>query len=103
MSLEHDSPEEALVRSVRISDAVQSLVGGLKVTPGFVVAKGGITSSDVGTKALQVKNATVLGQIPPRHTGMAARVRRAVSRGCPISYSPVMWGKWRHLRRRWRY
>ena len=65
LSLEHDSPEEALVRSVRISDAVQSLVGRLKVTPAFVVAKGGITSSDVGTKALQVKRATVLGQIRP--------------------------------------
>ena len=33
--------------------------------PAFVVAKGGITSSDVGTKALQVKRAAVLGQIRP--------------------------------------
>ena len=31
----------------------------------FVVAKGGITSSDVGTKALKVKRARVLGQIRP--------------------------------------
>lgn len=30
-----------------------------------MVAKGGITSSDVGTKALQVKHAAVLGQIRP--------------------------------------
>jgi len=30
-----------------------------------VVAKGGITSSDVGTKALRVKRANVLGQIWP--------------------------------------
>lgn len=65
LSLENDSPETALTRSVKISDAVQSLVGGLKVTPGFVVAKGGITSSDVGTKALKVKKATVLGQVRP--------------------------------------
>lgn len=65
LSLEQDSPKDALVRSVKISDAVQSLVGKLKVTPAFVVAKGGITSSDVGTKALQVKRATVLGQIRP--------------------------------------
>lgn len=65
LSLENDSPEAALTRSVKISDAVQSLVGGLKVTPGFVVAKGGITSSDVGTKALKVKKATVLGQVRP--------------------------------------
>ncbi len=65
LSLESDSPEAALLRSVRISDAVQSLVGRLKVTPAFVVAKGGITSSDVGTKALKVRQATVLGQIRP--------------------------------------
>lgn len=65
LSLEQDSPEAALVRSVKISDAVQSLVGRLRVTPAFVVAKGGITSSDVGTKALGVKRATVLGQIRP--------------------------------------
>lgn len=53
--LENDTREEALIRSTKISDAVQSLVGGLKVKPAFVVAKGGITSSDVGTKALKVK------------------------------------------------
>ena len=35
------------------------------MTPAFVIAKGGITSSDVGTKALAVKRANVLGQICP--------------------------------------
>ena len=53
--IENDTKEEALLRSVKISDAVQSLVGKLSVIPSFVIAKGGITSSDVGTKALQVK------------------------------------------------
>ena len=57
--------EDELRLSVRISDAVQSLVGGLSVVPKFVIAKGGITSSDVGTKALGVKRANVLGQIEP--------------------------------------
>ena len=57
--------EDELRLSVRISEAVQSLVGRLSVTPSFVVAKGGITSSDVGTKALKVKKARVLGQIMP--------------------------------------
>lgn len=65
LTLENDSKEDALERSVKISEAVQSLVGRLQVTPAFVVAKGGITSSDVGTKALQVKRAKVLGQIKP--------------------------------------
>ena len=53
------------MRYIKISDAVQSLVGKLKVTPAFVVAKGGITSSDIGTKALRVKKANVMGQICP--------------------------------------
>lgn len=57
--------EDELLLSVRISDAVQSLVGRLNLTPSFVIAKGGITSSDVGTKALSVQRANVLGQIRP--------------------------------------
>ena len=65
LALKDDSKEAALLRSVKISDGVQKLVGGLSVTPAFVVAKGGITSSDVGTKALAVKRANVLGQIRP--------------------------------------
>lgn len=65
LSLENDSPQDALARSVKISEAVQSLVGRLQVTPAFIVAKGGITSSDIGTKALKIKQANVLGQIRP--------------------------------------
>ncbi len=63
--VDKESKEEALVRSVKISDGVQSLVARLNVTPAFVIAKGGITSSDVGTKALRVKRANVMGQIKP--------------------------------------
>ena len=37
----------------------------LEVRPAFVVAKGGITSSTIGTDALGVKKANVLGQICP--------------------------------------
>ena len=65
LSLKNDTKEQALLRSVKISDAVQSLVGRLNIEPAFVVAKGGITSSDVGTKALRVKKARVMGQIQP--------------------------------------
>lgn len=65
LTLEGDTKESALLRSVKISDGVQSLVARLGVTPAFVIAKGGITSSDVGTKALAVKRANVMGQIRP--------------------------------------
>ncbi len=57
--------EDDLRLAVKISDAVQSLVGRLSVVPSFVIAKGGITSSDIGTKALAVQKANVLGQIKP--------------------------------------
>ena len=57
--------EDELRLSIRISDAVQALVGRLEVVPSFIIAKGGITSSDVGTKALAVQKANVLGQIKP--------------------------------------
>ncbi len=63
--MENDTKEDALLRSVKISEGVYSLVGRLSVTPAFVIAKGGITSSDVGTKALKVKRANVMGQIRP--------------------------------------
>lgn len=57
--------EDELRLAMRISEAVHSLVGKLSVTPAFVIAKGGITSSEIGTKALQVKRADVLGQAAP--------------------------------------
>ena len=65
LTLPDDTKESALARSVKISDAVQSLVGRLSITPSYVIAKGGITSSDVATKALHVHKATVIGQICP--------------------------------------
>lgn len=65
LELPDDTKESALIRSVKISDGVQQLVGRLTVTPAFIIAKGGITSSDIGTKALKVIRADVLGQIIP--------------------------------------
>ena len=55
--------EEELKISVRISDAVTKTVSGLGVRPGFIIAKGGITSSDIGVRALRVKKALAAGQI----------------------------------------
>lgn len=60
---ENMTPEEKLQISVKISNAVTSIIGKLSVKPKFIIAKGGITSSDVGTKALLVKKARVMGQV----------------------------------------
>ena len=55
--------EKNLAASVKISDSLTSIVKNLSVRPKFLIAKGGITSSDVGTKGLGVKKALVLGQV----------------------------------------
>ena len=65
VDLDTDDKEKQLGISVEISDAVTSIIAKLSVRPNFIIAKGGITSSDVGTKALKVKRAVVLGQIKP--------------------------------------
>ncbi|MCA2499172.1 hypothetical protein JGY91_02395 [Staphylococcus xylosus] len=49
--------------STNISNALVGIVQGLKVKPRFIIAKGGITSSDVATKGLNIKKAIVIGQI----------------------------------------
>jgi uncharacterized protein YgbK (DUF1537 family) len=54
---------ESLELSVKISEALVHIVQNLTVQPQFLIAKGGITSSDLATKALGVKRAIVLGQI----------------------------------------
>ena len=59
------SEEESLRVAVQISDAITSIVHRLSVQPAFLIAKGGITSSDVGTKGLSVRRALVLGQVAP--------------------------------------
>lgn len=57
--------EEELKLSVRISEAVTSIVHDFAHTPRYLIAKGGITSSDIGTRGLEVKRATVAGQVAP--------------------------------------
>lgn len=59
------NPEDDLRIAVMISEAITSIVANLKHAPSFLVAKGGITSSDIGTKALKVTCATAMGQILP--------------------------------------
>lgn len=61
--LDVGNAEKNLAASVNISDALTSIVNRIKIRPKFLIAKGGITSSDVGTKGLSVKKALVLGQV----------------------------------------
>ena len=49
----------------KVSDALVELVQRIETRPRYLIAKGGITSSDLATRGLGVKRALVLGQIFP--------------------------------------
>jgi uncharacterized protein YgbK (DUF1537 family) len=57
--------ERSLSIGNRISRALVEIVGSISVRPRYILAKGGITSSDIATQALSVTRAKVLGQILP--------------------------------------
>ncbi|HZG67315.1 MAG TPA: four-carbon acid sugar kinase family protein [Herpetosiphonaceae bacterium] len=51
--------------SQTVSAALVTIVQGITEQPAWIIAKGGITSSDIATKGLQLKRAQVLGQALP--------------------------------------
>lgn len=58
-----DDKYENLRLSKLISESLVDIVSNLTIQPRFIIAKGGITSSDVATIGLKIKKALVLGQI----------------------------------------
>lgn len=59
------SKEESLRIVNQVSNGLIAIVDLLQARPSFVIAKGGITSSDVATKALLIEKAEVMGQLLP--------------------------------------
>lgn len=57
--------EASLTIARRVSDSLIAILHQLTTRPRYLLAKGGITSSDVATKALRVQRAQVVGQILP--------------------------------------
>lgn len=57
--------ESSLAIGRRISDGLVAIVRAIPTRPRYLLAKGGITSSDTATRGLDVKRALVLGQILP--------------------------------------
>jgi uncharacterized protein YgbK (DUF1537 family) len=57
--------EESLAIGRRISESLVSIVRGVSTVPRYVLAKGGITASDLATGGLHAKRSMVLGQILP--------------------------------------
>lgn len=59
------SPAESLQIINQVSSALVETVRGITIRPRFLIAKGGITSSDIATGGLGVRRAVVRGQILP--------------------------------------
>jgi uncharacterized protein YgbK (DUF1537 family) len=60
-----EDKEKSLVIGNQIADFITKVVSQIQVIPKFMIVKGGITSSDIAAKALQVKRAIVIGQALP--------------------------------------
>jgi len=60
-----DSKRDSLRIARAVSSGIVDIISQLDVRPRYIVAKGGITSSDVATRGLGVKRALVKGQIIP--------------------------------------
>ena len=57
--------ESSLSIGEAVSSGLVQIVRSISTQPRYLIAKGGITSSDVATKGLEVKRAMVWGQILP--------------------------------------
>ncbi|KAH7350560.1 hypothetical protein BKA65DRAFT_453015 [Rhexocercosporidium sp. MPI-PUGE-AT-0058] len=60
----HDGLSSLRIGSV-VAAALVSFLRGIEVRPRYIIAKGGITSSDAATKGLGIKRAMILGQAAP--------------------------------------
>jgi uncharacterized protein YgbK (DUF1537 family) len=63
------TPEGDLRIASAVSQLLVATIRKIRSRPGWVLAKGGITSSDIAVHALGVSTATVLGQIAPGVSG----------------------------------
>ncbi|MFW6007156.1 MAG: four-carbon acid sugar kinase family protein [Halanaerobiales bacterium] len=65
LNIEDNNRRKSLKYSNRISKGLVKSVEKAEIKPSYIIAKGGITSSDIGVHALKVDKALVLGQIYP--------------------------------------
>uniref|UniRef100_A0A2P2JJM3 Uncharacterized protein LOC100779987 isoform X2 n=1 Tax=Rhizophora mucronata TaxID=61149 RepID=A0A2P2JJM3_RHIMU len=56
------TPYESLEINFKVSSALVEIVRRISTRPRYILAKGGITSSDIATKALEAKCARIVGQ-----------------------------------------
>jgi uncharacterized protein YgbK (DUF1537 family) len=57
--------ERSLSIGSQISQSLVEIVSSMSIRPRYILAKGGITSSDIATQGMKIVQARVLGQILP--------------------------------------
>ncbi|GAB1208713.1 hypothetical protein APSETT445_007464 [Aspergillus pseudonomiae] len=60
-----DSELSSLAIGTKVASALVSVLRQIQVRPRYIIAKGGITSSDAATKGLNMKRALIVGQAAP--------------------------------------
>lgn len=56
---------DSLAIGARVAEALVKVLQQIQVRPRYIIAKGGITSSDAATKGLNIKRAMIVGQAAP--------------------------------------
>lgn len=65
LDISNGTEDEQLKIAAKISRGLIDIIKNIKIRPAFIIAKGGITSSDTATKGLGIRKAKVLGQLAP--------------------------------------
>lgn len=60
LDIPNGTEDEQLKIATKISDGLIAIIKNIKIRPAFIIAKGGITSSDTATKGLGIRKAKVL-------------------------------------------
>jgi uncharacterized protein YgbK (DUF1537 family) len=56
---------DSLAIGAKVAEALVKVLQQIQVRPRYIIAKGGITSSDAATKGLNIKRAMIVGQAAP--------------------------------------
>ncbi|KAG8414321.1 hypothetical protein J3459_014861 [Metarhizium acridum] len=72
----------------KVANSLMQLLELVDVHPRYIIAKGGITSSDTATKGLKMKRARVLGQVAPGVPLWRCDEETSRHRGVPVRRFP---------------
>ncbi|OGM46743.1 hypothetical protein ABOM_005075, partial [Aspergillus bombycis] len=83
-----DSELSSLAIGTKVASALVSVLRQIQVRPRYIIAKGGITSSDAATKGLNMKRALIVGQAAPGVPLWRCDESTSRHRGAPLVVFP---------------